>query len=184
MIRRALAASVVVLFMALALPLTARAQSIFILAGPTFPIGDFADYAKTGWFTEAGFTYPVGENGLWVGVAGSYGQNKHDEVDGVSDRTDLIGAMGLVGYDIPTEGNINPYVWGGGGLLVHRYVPETGDSESDSNFGYQVGAGISVGGADSNVHPFLEGRFEGSKDSKFVAAEVGVSIGVGGSDDM
>ena len=187
MIRRVLFSSIAALFVALALPLTANAQSIFLLAGPTIPVGDFGDFAELGFFGEAGFTVPVGENGLWTGVSGSHGQIQHDDelgtgFEGFEGRTDVIAAMALLGYDIPTEGSVSPYVWGGAGLLVHRFVPDVGDSESDSNFGYQFGAGLGFGGDDGGVNPFVEARFEGASGTNFVAAAVGVSFPVGGDD--
>lgn len=184
MIRRMILASVAVLSFALAAPLTAHAQSIFLLAGVSSPTGDFGDYAKTGWLGAVGVTFPVGDAGLWAGVEGSYGQNKHDEdVAGVDagDKTTLIGAMAILGYDIQTEGNVNPYVWGGGGLQSHKFTSPLFPAfdETSSKFGYQFGAGVSIGSDDSNAHPFIEGRYQGSSDSKIIAGEVGVSIGVG-----
>jgi len=184
MTRRVLSVSAVVLVLALAAPITAQAQSIFVLAGISSPTGDFGDYAKVGWLAAAGVTYPVGDAGMWVGVEGSYGVNKHDEdVLGVEagDKTNLIGVMAILGYDFATEGSVQPYVWGGGGLQVHQFRSEASPSfnESSSKFGYQFGAGVSFGGAESNAHPFVEGRFQGSEDSKIIAGEVGVSIGIG-----
>ena len=52
-------------------------------------------------------------------------------------------------------------------------------NDSSSQFGYQVGAGIGFGSEDSNVSPFIEGRFQGSSDSKIIAGSAGVSIGIG-----
>lgn len=187
MIRRMILASAVVLSFALIAPLTAQAQSIFLLAGVSAPSGDFSDYANTGWLGAVGVTFPVGDAGLWAGVEGSYGQNKHDvDSDPVfeveeGDKTTLIGVMAILGYDIQTEGNVNPYVWGGAGLQSHKFTSELSPSFDDtsSKFGYQFGAGVSIGSEDSNVHPFIEGRFQGSEDSKIIAGEVGVSIGVG-----
>lgn len=170
------------LLMALAMPLTAGAQLVYVLGGPTFPVGDFSDFANTGWFAAGGVTFPVGEAGLWAGVEGSYGQNNHDEsvlfvVDG--DKTNLIGAMALLGYDIPTGSSVQPFIWGGLGLLVHRFSASFGVSDSESNFGYQFGAGLSFGGEQSSVHPFIEGRFEGAEASQFVSVEAGLAFGVG-----
>lgn len=182
MIRRMLVASAAVLFLALAAPLTANAQSVFISAGPTVPVGDFGDLAKLGWMFEGGLIFDVGEEGLWAGVSGSYGQNSHDdEFEGtfLDGRTDLIVGSAVLGYSIPTESSVAPYVWGGGGILVHRFVPEVGDSESDSNFGYQFGAGLSFGSEDASARPYVEARFQGADGSNFVGANVGVTFDVG-----
>lgn len=185
MIRRMLVASAAVFAFALAAPINTQAQSIFVLAGVSAPTGGFADYAKTGWLAAAGVTFPVGEDGLWAGVEGMYGINNHD-VDAPAeffvedgDKTNLLGAMAILGYDIATEGNVNPYVWGGAGIQVHRFVPETGDSESESEFGYQFGAGVGFGSDDSSARPFVEVRYQGAKESKIIAGEVGVSFSVG-----
>lgn len=180
--RRLILASAAVVLMALAAPIPANAQNIYVLAGPTFPVGDFSDFAKTGWYAAGGVTFPVGQGGAWAGGELSYGQNKHDtNVLGVfdGDKTNLIGLMAILGYDIPSQGSVNPFVWGGLGLLVHKFAPDIGSGDSESNFGYQFGGGLSFGGDESNVHPFVEARFEGASASQFVAVEAGVSFGVG-----
>lgn len=182
MMRRVLTTSVAALFLAIAAPSIAHAQaSVFLMAGPTIPIGDFGDFAKTGWMGYAGVTFPLGENGLWAGVEGSYGQNSHDaDVTFVDDgdKTNLIGAMGLLGYSIPTESSVQPYVWGGAGLLVHRFSPATGSSVSDSNFGFQAGAGVAIG--EGSVKPLIEARIESAgSETQFIGVEVGALIDVG-----
>ena len=97
------------------------------------------------------------------------------------DKTNLISAMAVVGYSVQTEGSVNPYVWGGAGLQVHQFRSEMSPSfnDSSSKFGYQFGAGLSFGADDANAQPFVEGRFQGSSDSKILAGSVGVSIGIG-----
>ncbi len=184
MIRRMLFASATVFAFALVVPFTAQAQSVFVLGGISSPSGDFGDYAKTGWLGAVGVTFPVGDAGLWAGVEGSYGQNKHDEdVVGVDagDKTTLFGVMAILGYDIQTEGNVNPYIWGGAGLQSHKFTSPLFPAfdETSSKFGYQFGAGIGFGSEESSVHPFVEGRFQGSEDSKIIAGEVGLSFDVG-----
>ena len=166
--------------LALAIPLNAGAQSIYVLAGPTFPVGDFSDFGgSTGWFAAAGVTFPVGEKGLWAGVEASYGQNNHNDLEPDGDKTNLIGAMAILGYDIPASGSVQPFIWGGAGLLVHKFSSDVFLDDTESNFGYQFGAGLSFGGEEANVHPFIEGRFEGADTSQFFAVEGGLSFGIG-----
>lgn len=175
-------AAVLACAFALALPASAGAQHVILSVGLTNPIGDFGDFANLGWMAEGGVTFPVGEDGLWAGVVGSYGINNHDaDVIGVTDgdKTNVLTGMGLIGYNIATEGNVAPYVWGGAGILVHRFVPEVGDSESDSNFGFQAGVGVSIGAQESDVHPYVEVRFEGASETQFIGANAGVAISVG-----
>ena len=180
MIRRAIAASTAVLFLALALPLTANAQSIYVLAGLSVPSSDYGDFADTGWLGGAGVTIPVGEAGLWAGADLMYGQNSFSS-DAVDDNFKLFSAMGILGYDIPTESSISPYLFAGAGVM------SLSNGDSESGFGWQAGAGVAFAG-DSNITPFLEGRYQSASlgdegEDATVAIfgiEAGVSIGVGG----
>lgn len=179
MIRRAIVASTAVLFMALALPLTANAQSVFVLAGLSSPSSDYGDdFAETGWLAAVGVTFPVGESGLWAGAEGLYGQNGIQDTD---ENGKIFSAMGIVGYDIPTESTVAPYVFGGAGLLSLSFSVE--DADSESGFGWQLGAGVGFQG-ESNITPFVEARYESaSLDGGTLAifgVEAGVSIGLGG----
>ena len=185
MIRRAIVTSTAVLFLAFAFPLTASAQSIYVLAGASLPTGDYGDEdtfdAETGWLAAAGVTIPVGEAGLWVGAEGMYGRNGIADID---ESFKLFSVMGIVGYDIPTESTVSPYVWGGAGLMSVSTTFE--DSESESGFGWQLGAGVGfeTGG---NINPFVEARYQsGSIDLdeesftvSLIGLEAGVSIGLG-----
>lgn len=191
MIRRMLATSCAVLFMALAIPLTAHAQSIYVLAGASIPSSDYGDDFSTGWLAALGVTVPIGEGGLWAGAEGLYGRNSLDE-SGADVSGKPYSIMGILGYDIPTEGKINPYVWGGAGLMGLK-VSFDGDSESASGFGWQFGAGVALA-TEGKVHPFLEGRYQSSSitfdgDTESVSVgmigiEAGVSIALGSDDDM
>lgn len=178
MIRRALVSSVAALFLALALPLTANAQSVFVLAGGAFPLGDYGDFADTGWMVAGGLSFNVGEGGLFAGVEGLYSRSG-TESEGVS--TKPYSAMGFLGYDIPTESSVAPYVFAGAGLQGVSVSTDLG-SESESAFGYQFGVGVAFTG-ESNVTPLLEVRYQGSGDENvdlnFVGVSAGVSIGVG-----
>lgn len=177
MIRRAIVTSTAVLFMALALPLTANAQSVFVLAGLSSPTGDYGDIADTGWLGAVGVTFPVGEAGLWAGAEGLYGQNGFANSD---ENAKLFSAMGILGYDIQTESSVSPYVFGGLGLM------SLSNGDSESGFGWQLGGGVGfeTGG---NVSPFVEARYQsasiGDEPTDLTVSifgiEAGVSIGLG-----
>lgn len=177
MIRRAIAASTAVLFMALALPQTANAQSVFVLAGLSSPTGDYGDIADTGWLGAVGVTFPVGEAGLWAGAEGMYGQNGFTNSD---ENAKLFSAMAILGYDIPTESTVSPYVFGGAGLM------SLSNGDSESGFGWQLGAGVGfeTGG---NISPFVEARYQSASIGdeptdltvSIFGVEAGVSIGLG-----
>ncbi len=159
-----------------AMPSGANAQAvIYVSGGGSFPTGDFGDFAKTGWMAAAGVLFDVGAEGVGVGVEGFYGQNNH-ETEG--DKTNPYGAMAIIDYVFDTGSNAVPYVFGGAGLLVHRYSSDVFDTESDSQFGYQFGGGIGFG-VSENVTAYVEGRYMGSSDTKFIGALAGLAFSVG-----
>lgn len=171
MIRRTLVMSTAALFLALALPLAANAQSVYGLAGASFPSGDYD--ADTGWLAAAGVTVDVGEAGLWVGAEGLYGGNGRDDEDITFNP---FSVMGIVGYSVPTASTVSPFVFGGAGLMGIK----NGDSET--GFGWQLGGGIAFAG-ESAVTPFVEGRYQSAsiEDATlaFFGIDAGISIGFG-----
>jgi len=179
MIRRAIATSVAAAFLALALPQTTQAQSIYVLAGLSVPSSDYGDNADTGWLGAGGVTFPIGEAGLWAGAEALYGQNSFSS-DVVDDNFSVFSAMGVLGYDIPTESSLSPYVFGGAGIM------SLSNGDSESGFGWQLGAGLAFAG-ESNITPFVEGRYQSASigdevDDATIAIfgiEGGVSIGIG-----
>jgi len=183
MVRRMLVgiAAVVALFVAQ----QASAQVVvYVGGGATFPMGDFGDYANTGWQAVGGVLVPVGPEGLSVGAEAFYGQNNHkEEVTTVLEgaKTSPYGAMGVVIYNFQTSGKLTPYVFGGLGVLVHRFSAENIDSESETQFGYEGGAGI-----DFSLSPklgiWVEGRYMGSSDTQFIAADAGLAFALGGGE--
>src|SRR5690606_22157514 len=114
-----------------------------------------------------------------------YGSNSHssDVVDG-SFKT--LSVMGVLGYDIPTQSRVAPYVFGGAGFM--SVDPPFDGADSESGFGWQLGGGVALTG-ESNVAPFLEGRYQsaslGDEDEgtdgtvSFFGIAAGVSIGIG-----
>lgn len=179
MIRRVLTTSVAALFLAAATPALADAQvSLYVAAGPSIPIGDLGDVAGTGWVLAGGLTFPLGENGLWTGVEGTYGRNGLDNstVDG---HVRLIGLMALLGYTIPTESSVHPYVWGGAGILSGSVEVDGFDGgESDSDFGFQAGVGTTFG--HGTVRPLIEARLEtAGSEKQFFAIDAGATFALG-----
>lgn len=164
-----------------AAPAATQAQWIWVGGGLTIPTSDYGDYAKTGWMGTVGVGFPIGDSGLGVSIEGLYGSNKHDtDVTGVvdGDKTNLYGAMGSVGYRVGDPANIGPYVFAGGGLLVHQFSPETGDSDSSSGFGYQFGAGLDIP-VGSSVGVWVEGRYLGASIDSSTTAVFGILAGIG-----
>lgn len=183
MIRRMLAASTAMLFAFVAIPQVVQAQSVYVLAGAAIPSSDYGDIAKTGWLAGVGFTYAVGDAGLWVGAEGLYSRSSVDS-DVVDESYKPFSLMGIVGYDIPTEGKVSPYVFGGAGYQAISSSFEGSDTES--GFGWQLGAGVGIE-TSGNISPFFEGRYQSASINDatlaFLGIEAGISIGLGGNND-
>ena len=181
----------------LVMPNNASAQSVFLGAGATFPMGDYGDYADTGWLAEAGFSLPLGD-GPWSGLfTGFYGGNGHSYDEGIpelygsdDDKTSLLG--GLVGaeYSFSEQGEAGPFVFGEVGLMRHKYEPaddgpepELYGEESSTGFAFGGGVGYSIPFGSVNGYAlarYLNGQFdEGS--TAFIGVMAGVSIPLGGN---
>ena len=145
-------------FLAFAIPAQAQ-TTLYIAGGASFPTGDFGDYANTGWMAAGGAIFGLGDSGFGVGGEVFYGQNNHkDEVSLFENtKTTPYGIMAIADYTFGSGGGLRPYLFGGLGLMVHKFSGDGFDSESESGFGYQFGAGLSF-----PIGLFVEGRFMGS----------------------
>ena len=164
--------------LALILPMGLAAQSVYFGAGPTFPIGDYGDYAKTGYVGIAGVSFDVGAENLSVFGEGFFGQNSH-EFEG--DKTYPYGAMGGLLYDLSPEGAGGVYFFGQVGFMIHKYDSNELGSESETGLGFGGGAGYGFPVGDTEL--FVEGRYmQGNFDggnTAFIGLVGGVSIGFG-----
>ena len=158
---------------------TASAQSIFLGGGASIPVGQYSDDgAKTGWVGVAGFTFDVGDQGLWVGAEGLYGRNTHETA---GEATNLIGGNALLGYSFGEEGTTRPYVYGSAGFLNHQFDEEGQPKDNDTKFswGGAVGVGHPVGG---QVGIWGEVRYlSRGSSTRVVAIVAGVDIGFSGN---
>jgi hypothetical protein len=158
------------------LPASSFAQ-VYVGFGGAAPTGDFKEVAKTGWMAILGADFDLGESGAAIYGEGFYGENKH-ETEG--DKTNPYGAMAGLLYNFSSNPDaVGVYVFGGGGLLVHKFSSSSEASDSESQFGYQAGAGVGVplGGA---LSLFGEGRFMGSKDTTYFGFLAGLGIDFSG----
>ena len=80
--------------------------SIFVGAGPTFPIGDFGTYAKTGWLGYAGFGVPVG----------GFGYLQYRVGDAAKPGVYFYGQVGVLNHQYKPAGIDIPL--GGVGLFI------------------------------------------------------------------
>lgn len=172
-----------------ALPAAAWAQGgVYFGGGATIPVGEFKDYAKTGWMGQAGGFASVGSNGMFIGGEGFYGSNNHEgSTGGSSDKTNLYGADAMVGYRFGDPAKAGPYVSGLVGLMVHKYAPATGTGDSSTGilFGGTVGVDIPAGKVNLWVEGrWMNGRFSEDGESSntgLFGLFAGVTVPVGGS---
>lgn len=163
---------------ALAVPATGHAQSIYFGAGGLFGVGDFGDATDPGFMGVAGLSFDLGDSGASVGAEGMYGT-----AGGIDDGPDatLYSAMGYLLYGFGDGETVSPYIFGGAGLLgVDVDDSGTGSGGSETEFGYQAGVGLDIPLGGDNVGLFVEGRYMGSSDVDLIGALAGVGISLGG----
>jgi hypothetical protein len=165
---------------ALLLAVPASAQFVWIGGGPTFPMSNYGDYAKTGFLVNAGVGMPVGEQGLQFGVEGFFGQNNHSDITG--DKTNPVGVMADLEFDFAGKGATRSvYLLGGVGLLMHRYSSDTYGSDSSTGLGVMGALGyfFPLGGITGWFEGrIMEARIE-SENTMFSGIMAGISIPVG-----
>jgi hypothetical protein len=153
----------------------AAGQIGFVLGGgATIPVGDYGDYAKTGWMGLAGVRLALPLLPVQFRAEGLYGQNTHDLLAG--DKTALYGGMANVIVQIgPPLVPVKPYVIAGGGVLNHHYSPATGASEDSWKAVFGGGVGINVSLV--VVGLFVEARYLRRDDTGFIPIMAGVRLG-------
>lgn len=166
--------------LAMTLPATVQAQSLYVGGGVLIPISDFEDDADAGFMGIGGISFDIGDSGFAVGAEGMYGPGSGAD-DGPD--IDVYSAMGWLLYGFGEEGSVAPYIFGGAGILgcnADSSGPTPAScTDDDTNFGYQGGAGLDVPLSD-RVNLFFEGRYMGSTDIDIIGALAGLSIGLGG----
>jgi hypothetical protein len=159
----------------------ASAQAnIFASAGASLPIGEFGDYANTGWMAQAGVGFQVAPS-VSAGAGGFYGSNSHT-TDG--DKTNLYGALAYALFTMGEDGSIQPYVFGGPGFMVHSYKSESFPGAEGSESALAAGAGAGVNLPLGSLEAFIEGMvlsgFSDLEDTRVVVLAAGVSFPLGG----
>ena len=164
-------------------PASASGQtSIHLGGGATFPMGDYGNYASTGWMAHGGVALPLGDAGLAVGATGYFGANGHRPPPG-GDRTSLYGALGFVQVALGNPEAASPVLFGGAGLMVHDYRSETQPGLEGSNTGFAAGAGAGVrfpvGGIGAFAGAWLLNGFFDAGDTTIAGVTAGLELAVG-----
>jgi hypothetical protein len=152
---------------------SASSAQLFIGGGPTFPNGDYGEYAKTGWLATVGIGFDLGTKGLWLAPEFLYGSNSHSDIDG--DKTNLYGGDAVLGYTFRRDKSVRPYIFGLGGYLVHQYSPADGEGDSEGAFAYGFGGGLAfkLGG----ISLWSEARYMSRDGTNFVPILFGLQFG-------
>jgi len=178
--------SVSVFFILVALvvvgPSAASGQAyVFAGGGVTIPSNDFGEYADAGWTSTAGVLVPIG-TGLLLGGQGFYGRNGHQDIDG--DRTDLLGAMGLIYRTFGAPDGITPFASLGAGYMKHSFKSESTPAAEGSDSGFAINGGVGVEVPLGSLRGFVSGiyfaGFGPLRQTRFVAANVGIGFPLGG----
>jgi opacity protein-like surface antigen len=155
--------------------------------GATLPLGDFADAAKSIGFhglVNAEFqpaNLPVGFR-----IEGMYNRLSFHEDQTTDGNFQIISGTANVVYTFMTaeESKFHPYLIGGGGAYNFKASPEGFDSDSETKFGFNAGAGFNMAMGGAAV--FIEGRFHrimigDGGDVNMVPISIGVRFGGSGN---
>jgi hypothetical protein len=140
-------------------------------------MGEYGDYAKTGWLAAAGFSVPVGTPGLSLGLELALGSNKHSDI--VGDKTNLFGGFGFVQYRVGNPEKPGVYVFGEVGALNHQYKPASSALPSEDDWGLAVGGGGGVDIPLGGVSLFAEARIISRSGTNFIPLMAGIAVPIG-----
>jgi hypothetical protein len=159
---------------------TASAQvpstSVFVGGGATVPIGDYKEYAKTGFLADAGIGRTFGSGRVFAFADVFYGRNSHETAD---ESTTLLGGGANVGLS-STAGTVRPYAYVGLGMQNHKYNPAGGGDGGSETKPYGRGAvGLSLGSGKTTfwVEAGLIQGFGGDDgNTGYLPIQAGISI--------
>lgn len=151
----------------------AKTAYFFGGAGVTVPMGDYGDYAKTGYLGSAGLGYNLSAKAA-IGAELMYGSNSH-KIAGA--KTELMGAGGYLTYNLgnPT-GKVVPYLIGGLGILNQKFKPTTGASVSEAKLMFSGGGGLYFPMGTAGL--YLEARYLKRGDTGLVPIMAGFTVGL------
>jgi opacity protein-like surface antigen len=154
--------------------------NVFFGGGPSMPVGEFKDYAKTGWLLQAGLGVDLSK-GLFLEAEGFFGSNAHEGTT-TTDKTNIIAFMGAIGKSFGADdAKINPYILAGAGIMGHQFRSDDdlASEGTENKFGYTGAVGLSFR-LNEKARFWVEGRYLGSSGTAVLPFAVGVSIGLGG----
>jgi len=169
----AVAASTVTLSSAAAAQAYGSPFTFGIAGGASIPIGDFADFASTGWHAGALVEWNTPSSPIGVRFEGVY--HKFGEKDENYPNM-IVGLANLVwNFPMTEPYTVRPYLIGGAGIYNER----CDGCDSQTKAGLNGGGGITI--PLSGFSTFVEARFHivfdsdaGSSNTMFVPISVGI----------
>lgn len=151
----------------------AKPVSIGIAAGASLPTSDLSDVAQTGWNVTGTVGFNPSLIPLGIRIDGAY--NRWAPKGGINGHLAVTSVSGNLLYKFPSM-TVSPYAIGGAGWC-HEELAVTGlGSDSQNNFCWNVGGGISM--PLSGFNTFIEARYnqvqEDGGSSKFVPITFGI----------
>lgn len=155
----------------------ARAQAgFFVAGGPSIPLGDYGDFAQTGWMAFGGVHLGLPLVPVKFRAEGMYGQNAHEGPS--TEKTALYGGMANVIFQVgPPLVPVKPYIIGGAGYLNHHYSPGDAGGASTDEWKVVWGGGVGVSVSLLVVGAFVEARYLKRNDTSFLPITVGLRFG-------
>ncbi len=156
--------------------------------GATIPTGSSGDAFKTGWHGLALVRFKPAASPVGFQIDGMYHRLgfTDEQASLVGDgKLQMINGTANVVFSFPVseETRFRPYLLGGVGLYNSKAKFDVGpDGESNTDFGFNAGAGFDVGFGGGTF--FIEGRFHNVfvsdiDDTKFIPITAGIRFGGG-----
>lgn len=173
-----LAGAVVVAMLALSQSSAAQSKFLYIGGGATMPMGDYKEYAKTGFMADVGLGTNIGSSGKMFGfVDVIYGKNSHDTTD---ESTTLMGGGANIGMQ-SSGASTRIYGYVGAGMQNHKYNPAGGGDGGSETKPYGRGAlGLSFGSGKTTFWVeagVIQGFGGDDGNTAYMPIIAGVSIG-------
>ena len=160
----------------------AEAQSVFFGGGLSQPLGEFKDYAKTGWLLQGGLNFDIGSSGMFVEAEGFFGSNSHKDTGNFKEKTNIIAFMGALGKSFgASDAKVNPYILVGAGILGHQFRSDNdlAVEETENKFGFTGGAGLSFR-LNEKAKFWVEARYLGASGTSVLPIMAGILLELGG----
>jgi hypothetical protein len=149
--------------------------SFGVVAGASIPLGDFADFAGTGWHAGGLLQWDTPTLPIGFRVDGVYHKFGEKDENGAYPSW-IVGTLDAVwSFPMTQPYTVRPYLIGGGGIYNQR----CDGCSSQTNFGINGGAGITV--PLSGFTTIIEARFHfvldsdvGTSNSTMIPISVGL----------